>query len=332
MKVTIQDIANMVGVSKSTISRYLNGGYVSEDNIKKISEAIDKTGFKSNFFATRLKSNKSGLIGVIIPRLDSFTAGKILKSINRRLEEKGYQIIILTSELDKDRELNHMMKLYQQGVDGIIVMAFDITKENIALVNKLSIPVLFTGQKNSLVKCIKIDDKKAGRILGEYIKSKGHKNIVFLGVTEEDKAVGIERKEGFYQVFRDSDCTINFVETNFSFNKAYEVAEKVISYKPTAVVGATDNIVLGFIRYAFEKGYKIPENISVAGFGGYDVGLAVHPTITTVGIDYEALGEKAAESIVAAIELEELTEDIDIPLELIERESVKNLNFPNGRS
>ena len=306
MKVTIQDIANMVGVSKSTVSRYLNGGYVSDDNAKKISEAIEKTGFKSNFFAARLKSNKSGLIGVVIPRLDSFTAGKILKSINRRLEEKGYQIIILTSELDKDRELNHMMKLYQQGVDGIIVMAFDITKENIALVNKISIPVLFTGQKNSLVKCIKIDDKKAGRILGEYIKSKGHKNIVFLGVTEDDKAVGIERKEGFYQAFSDSDCTINFVETDFSFNKAYEVAEKVISYKPTAVVGATDNIVLGFIRYAFEKGYKIPEDISVAGFGGYDVGLAVHPTITTVGIDYEALGEKAAESIVAAIELEEL--------------------------
>lgn len=326
MKVTIQDIGNMVGVSKSTVSRYLNGGYVSEDNIKKISEAIDKTGFRSNFFATRLKSNKSRLIGVIIPRLDSFTTGKILKRMNRILEEKGYQIIILTSELDKDRELNHMIKLHQQGVDGIIVMAFDITKENIDLVNKLSIPILFTGQKNSLVKCIKIDDSKAGKILGEYIKSKGHKNIVFLGVTEEDKAVGIERKEGFYEVFRDSDCTINFVETDFSFNKAYEVAEKVISYKPTIVVGATDNIVLGFIRYAFEKGYKIPENISVAGFGGYDVGLAVHPTITTIGIDYEALGEKAAESIVAAIELEELTQDVEIPLELIERQSIRNLN------
>lgn len=326
MKVTIQDIANMVGVSKSTVSRYLNGGYVSDDNIKKISEAIEKTGFKSNFFATRLKSNKSGLIGVIIPRLDSLTVGKILKSINRRLEEKGYQVIILTSELDKDRELNHMINLHQQGVDGIIVMAFDITKENIALVNKLSIPVLFTGQKNSLVKCIKIDDKKAGRILGEYIKSKGHKNIVFLGVTEEDKAVGIERKEGFYEVFRDSDCTMNFVETDFSFNKAYEVAQKVISFKPTVVVGATDNIVLGFIRYAFENGYKIPEDISVAGFGGYDIGLAVYPTITTIGIDYEALGKKAAESIVASIELEELTEDIEIPLELIERESVRSLN------
>lgn len=325
MKVTIQDIANMVGVSKSTVSRYLNGGYVSDDNVKKISEAIEKTGFRSNFFAKRLKSDKSNLVGIIIPRLDSVTTGKILKSIYNRLEEKGYQAIILTSELNKEREINDIKKLNSQGVDGIIIMAFDITKEDIALTNKLPIPVLYTGQQNSLVNSLTIDDRKAGRLLGEYIKSKGHRDIVFLGVTEKDKAVGIERKKGFYDAFKDCDCNITFIETDFTFNKAYESAKKVIDCKPTAVIGATDNIVLGFIRYAFEKGYKIPEDISVAGFGGYDVGLAVHPTITTIYIDYDALGRKAADSIVASIELEELTEDEDISLELIERESVKNI-------
>ncbi|MBQ6631516.1 MAG: LacI family DNA-binding transcriptional regulator, partial [Romboutsia sp.] len=105
MKVTIQDIANMVGVSKSTVSRYLNGGYVSEENAKKIGEAVKKTGFTSNFFAKRLKSDNSKLIGVILPRIDSFTAGKLLKSINKILEDKGYQVIIASSELDKKKEL-----------------------------------------------------------------------------------------------------------------------------------------------------------------------------------------------------------------------------------
>ncbi|MBD7911939.1 MULTISPECIES: LacI family DNA-binding transcriptional regulator [Clostridium] len=325
MKVTIQDIANMVGVSKSTVSRYLNGGYVSDENIKKISEAVEKTGFKSNFFAKRLKAKNSGLVGVVIPRIDSFTAGKILKSINMQLEEKGYQIIILSSELDKAKEIRSIEKLHEQGVDGIIVMAFDITKENIALANKITIPIIFTGQENSLVRCIKIDDRKAGKMLGEYIRDKGHREIVFLGVTEDDKAVGIERKEGFYEAFNNVESNINFVQADFSFNKAYEMAEKVISYNPTAVIGATDNIVLGFIRYAFEKGYEIPKDFSVAGFGGYDIGLAVHPTITTVDIDYEALGKKAANSIVASIELEEIEDETNINLELIERESVRKV-------
>jgi LacI family sucrose operon transcriptional repressor len=106
--------------------------------LKKIEEAIEKTGFKSNFFAKRLKAKKSGLIGIIMPRIDSFTSGKILKSINKRLEENGYQGIILTSELSKDKEIKHIKKLYQQGVDGIIILAVNITKEHIDLVKKIT--------------------------------------------------------------------------------------------------------------------------------------------------------------------------------------------------
>lgn len=325
MKVTIQDIANMVGVSKSTVSRYLNGGYVSDDNKKKIEEAIEKTGFKSNFFAKRLKAKKSGLIGIIMPRIDSFTSGKILKSINKRLEENGYQGIILTSELSKDKEIKHIKKLYQQGVDGIIILAVNITKEHIDLVKKLPIPILFTGQKSSLVNYIKVDDYKAGKALGQYIRDNGHRNIVFLGVTEEDKSVGVERKAGFCDAFKDIDCKISFVKTGFSFNETYEASKEVIKYKPIAVIGATDNIVLGFIRYAYEKGYSIPDEISVAGFGGYDIGLAVHPTITTVEINYEALGEKSSDLILSYINGEEIEIDRNVPLKLIKRESVKSL-------
>ena len=325
MKVTIQDIANMVGVSKSTVSRYLNGGYVSKEKSKQIEEAIEKTGFKSNFFAQRLKTKNSGLVGVIIPRIDSYTSGKILKSINKELDEKERQVIILISELSIEKEIVHMKKLYQQGVDGIIVMTKAITNKHIELANNFKIPVLFTGQYSSLVNCIKIDDKKVGKVLGEYIKEEGHRNIVFLGVNEEDKAVGIERKDGFYEAFKDVECNINFVETDFSFEKSYEMGKEVMKYNPTAVIGATDNIILGFIRYAFENGYNIPKDISVAGFGGYDVGLAIHPTITTVKIDYETLGKKAANLIIALIEGKEIEEDKIVPINLIKRESVKSL-------
>ena len=101
---------------------------------------------------------------------------------------------------------------------------------------------------------------------------------------------------------------------------------KKIKHTTTAVIGATDNIVLGFLRYAVEKGYNVPDEISVAGFGGYDVGLAIHPPITTINIDYEILGMKVAESIISSIEGIELTEDKNIPIELVKRESVKTFN------
>lgn len=323
MKVTIQDIANMVGVSKSTVSRYLNGGYVSKANSEKIEEAINKTGFKSNFFATRLKTKNSGLIGIVIPRIDSYTTGKILKSINKELDDRGYQGIILSSELIKDKEISNIKKLYQQGVDGIIVMTSGITKEHVNLVKKFTIPVIFTGQSSSLVNYIKIDDTEVGRTLGEYIKEMGHKDIVYLGVSNEDKAVGVERREGFFSAFDESDCNVNFVQTDFNFQTSYEKGEEVMKYNPTAVIGATDNIILGFMKYAFEKGYSIPGDISVAGIGGYNVSMAIHPSVTTVEIDYETLGKKATNLIISSIEEKETNEDKSIPIKLIKRESVK---------
>lgn len=326
MKVTIQDIANMVGVSKSTVSRYLNGGYVSAENVNKIKEAIEKTNFETNFFAKRLKAKNSKLIGVIMPRIDSFTAGKTLNGINKKLEEHGYQGIILTSELNREKELNHIKKLYQQGVDGIIIMSFEIAKEHVKIANQLPIPIIFSGQESEYLNFITLDDEKIGKLLGKYIKKQGHKNIVFLGVSEKDKSVGILRKKGFYDVFEGEEYKLNFVETDFSFNKAYESGDKVLEYNPTAVICATDNIALGLMRFLLERGIKIPNDVSIAGFGGYDVGAITYPSLTTVKIDYKLFGEKTADRILNLIDEEKLDEIDEVPLELVIRESVKRID------
>ena len=113
-KVTIQDIANMVNVSKSSVSRYLNNGYVSEEKAEKIREAIEKTGFETNFFAKRLKTKQSKLIGIILPRIDSVTVGKLLTGINKKLESEGYQGIILISELSVEKELS--IKIFTKSI------------------------------------------------------------------------------------------------------------------------------------------------------------------------------------------------------------------------
>ena len=326
-KVTIQDIANMVNVSKSSVSRYLNNGYVSEENAKKIKEAIEKTGFQTNFFAKRLKTKKSGLIGIVIPRIDSVTVGKFLTGINKELKENDYQGIILISELDIEKELSNINSLHQQGVDGIIINSMAITKKHIELTSKLTIPTIFTGQKSEFTNYIKIDDYEAGQIMGNYFKSKGHMNIVFLGVNEWDKAVGVDRKKGFIDAMEqnNSECNIKFVETDFSFTSAYNNTSKALEYNPTAIVCATDNICLGVLRYMHENNIKVPEEISVAGFGGYDIGTVSYPTLTTVAFDYELIGIKTARGILDLIEGKELEENNEASLKLIERESVKSI-------
>ena len=108
--VTIQDIARLAGVSKSTVSRYLNHGYVSREKSGRIRAIIEETGFKSNFFARRLKTRCSKLVGIVLPRLDSVTVGKMLSGITAVLEPNGYQGLILASRLRGAQELENMRR------------------------------------------------------------------------------------------------------------------------------------------------------------------------------------------------------------------------------
>ena len=326
-KVTIQDIANMVNVSKSSVSRYLNNGYVSEENAKKIKEAIEKTGFETNFFAKRLKTKRSRLIGIILPRINSFTVGHLLTGITKKLEENNYQGIILVSNLSIEKEIANISSLAQQGVDGIIVNSIAITEEHIKLINRLNIPTIFTGQKSQFTNYIKINDYEAGRIMGNYFKKNNHKKVVFVGVDEKDIAVGVERKKGFIDAFTkdNENSKVDFVKTNFSFENAYKKAPEILKYKPTGIVCATDNMCLGILRYLHENNIKVPDEISIAGFGGYDVGSVSYPTLTTVEFNYELIGEKTAEGILELIEGNKIKEDNTLSLKFIQRESVRKI-------
>ncbi len=119
-KITIKDVAVLAGVSKSTVSRYLNHGYISLEKQEKVRRAIDETGFKSNFFAKRLKTKESKLIGIVLPRMDSVTVGKLLAGISRILDPAGYQGILLVSQLSGQKELENIRNLQQQGLMALL--------------------------------------------------------------------------------------------------------------------------------------------------------------------------------------------------------------------
>ena len=326
-KSTIQDIAAMAGVSKSTVSRYLNNGYVSREKAAKISEIIDQTGFQSNFFAKRLKTKHSKLIGVVLPRMDSVTVGKLLAGINHILAPAGWQAILLVSDLDQQKEIKNIISLQQQGVDGIIVDSIAITDGHLDLLRSLDLPVVFTGQQHPAVHYVKINDELAGRMMGEYLRQKGHRRVVFAGVTEADCAVGRERRLGFVEAFAKGNpaAEVFFVETGFSFAGAYDKGAEIVAFGPTAVVCATDNIGLGLLRYLHELGVRVPADISLAGFGGYEVGAVSYPALTTIAFNYEMIGMKTAQGMLDLLDGQEMTSNNDLPLVFIERESVRAL-------
>lgn len=321
--VTIKDIAHKAGVAKSTVSRYLNGGSVSKKTKAKLDEIVNETGYAPNTFAQSLKAKKTNMIGTIIPRLDSFATNTILASIDEELRNKQYQLIITNTNQNVKREVENIYTLAKQKVDGIILLATVVTPAHRKAIAEVNIPVLLLGQSAEGLNTIVHQEYEAGYKLGSYATELGHKDFLYFTVLEEDQAVGQLRSKGVLDALKkNSDTTIEIVETNFSFSKAYEKAMNVLATtSATYVLCATDNIALAVMKAAHTLGLSIPTDFSLSGFGGYEVTSIVTPTITTVKYPYEKLGSVSVTNLIELIEGEDKLITIELPNELIARES-----------
>ncbi|XJZ27246.1 LacI family DNA-binding transcriptional regulator [Bacillota bacterium Lsc_1132] len=324
---TISDIAQLSGVAKSTVSRYLNGGSVSEATKKKIERVIKETGYIPNTFAQSLKAKKPNIIGTIVPRLDSFATSQTLIGIDEQLRKLNYQMLIANTSQDLEREIENIYSMARQKVAGIILLATQITDAHLQAFHQLQTPVLLVGQQHKDVYSIIHNDYDAAYELGKYILANGHRKIAFLGVTEKDIAVGVNRKEGFKRALKEVEgCEVKFYETSFKIDEAIAKVPSIINeFNPTILACATDNIALGAIKAAHLKGIKVPTDLSITGFGGYDVTEIIHPSLTTVKFYYKDAGKIAARSVVGLLNGEKVEPLILSKYKIINRESVDNL-------
>ncbi|WP_342044060.1 LacI family DNA-binding transcriptional regulator [Bacillus sp. OTU530] len=327
MAKTISDIAQITGVAKSTVSRYLNGGSVSEATKRKIESVIKETGYVPNTFAQSLKAKKTNIIGTIVPRLDSYAASQTLIGIDEKLREYQCQMLISNSSQDLEREIENIYSLARQKVAGIILLATQITPAHLEAFDKVDIPVLLVGQQHDGTYSLIHDDYGAAYNMGKYVLSMGHRKIVFLGVTEQDIAVGVKRKAGFQQAVQEAgNCEVKYYETGFAINAALETACRIMDeYRPSIFVCATDNIALGVLKAVYMKGLHVPTDLSITGFGGYEVTEIMHPSLTTAKFYYKEAGQLAARSMMKLVNGESIGKIMVSQYKIIERESVDKL-------
>jgi len=325
---TIADIAKLAGVAKSTVSRYLNDGSVSEATKKKIERVIMETGYTPNAFAQSLKAKSTNIIGTIIPRLDSYAASRTVIGIDEQLKALNYQMLVSNSNQHLETEIENIYTLAKQKVAGIILLAAEITEMHIEAFSKINIPVLLVGQQHENIYSVVHDDYHAAYEMGKYILDKGHKRIAYLGVTEKDIAVGVKRKQGFKEIMKTAlDCEVNYYETSFNIAGALEQVPEILdSFRPTVIVCATDNIAIGAMKAASLKGYTIPQDLSITGFGGYEITGMIHPGLTTAKFFYKEAGQLAAKNIVKLVRGEEVGSLNVSSFQIIIRESVDSVN------
>lgn len=302
----INEIAALAGVSRATVSRYLNNGYVSAEKKEQIKKVIEETGYQPSSQAQMLRTKKTGFIGIILPKINSDSISRMVQGISDELRRKGYQILLADTNNDPKEEIRYLKQLKQNHVDGIIFIGTIFTKEHYKALKEVTVPLVILSQCVKDYSCVYYDDYEASRQLTKYALKSG-KNPAFIGAITEDEAVGHGRLYGFLDANLELDREIreNYCTTGvFTMENGYFSAEKLMEMDPEidTLICATDTIAMGAMMYLKEQGISIPEQVQLAGFGDSIMGKVCEPRLTTVHYYYKTSGEEAANMLMNMIE------------------------------
>lgn len=328
----ISEIAKLAGVSRATVSRYLNNGYISEEKKEKIRVVIEQTGYIPSSQAQMLRTKKTKLIGVILPKISSESISKVVDGISEKLAEAGYQIILGNTDNSVEREIEYLNIFKNNQVDGIIFLATIISNKHKQVMKELPMPIVIVGQKVEGYCCVFHDDYEATKKITHLLIKSGCRSLGYIGVTTEDKAAGFERKRGFLDAVEEACNTDKCVETAclreglFSMESGYELMKGILEdgYDVDGVYCATDSIAIGAMEAIKEKNKRIPEDISLVGMGDTRISRVVTPGLTTVSYCYTESGREAAAMLITLIEEKhEYTKKIKLGYKIVERSSIK---------
>jgi LacI family transcriptional regulator, sucrose operon repressor len=330
MMPTIKEIAEMAKVSRTTVSRVINNsGYVSEEVRKRILKIIEETGYVPSEHAKSLRTKRTKVIGVILPKISTETSSRIVSGIDEVLSENGYQILLANTNLKKEKEIEYINLLKVRQVDGIIFTATNINENLVKQIHQLNIPIVVIGQEIPDVTAVVYDDYHAARDITSMFIKKGHKNIAFIGVDESDRAVGFLRKKGYLDVMQEHGFLIEneWIQKGvFDIQSGYKAMKRIMENsinRPTATFAVTDRLAIGAMQYLKEKGFSIPDEMALAGIGASEISNYVTPTLTTVDYLNENAGREAAKLILDKIlEKDSSTKKITLDYRLIIRDSV----------
>ena len=324
----INEIAKLAGVSRATVSRYFNDGYVSDEKKEAIKQVIEQTGYEPSRQARNLRNNVTKLVGVIIPRIQSEAVSRMVAGISEILSAEGYQLLLANTQNKAKEELKYLRIFRKNQVDGIIFMGTMFSKEHFKLMKELDVPMVIAAQELDNYSCVYQDDYHAAYDSTRLLAKKGC-HFGYIGVTEKDKAVGAARKSGFLDALKDAGITIpasNICETEFRVDGGYEKAGYLLKQSPDidSIVCATDGIAAGALRYLHEKNISVPEQVQLLGFGDTELGSVVTPAITSVHFHYKTTGMESAKLLLEILQSgNDMQKKIKMGYQLIEKASTR---------
>jgi LacI family transcriptional regulator len=303
-KITIQDIAERLNISFSTVARALNDHpAISPATKKKVAETAKKLHYRPNKVASSLRSGRTHIIGVIVPSLHVSFFSSVVHGIDKVMNEYHYSILLYQSNESFTQEVKGIDTFLKSRVDGIIA---SITRETVRFdhyeeIRKRHTPlILFDRTVEGLnVPSVRIDDYKGGYMATEHLIRQGYRNIVHI-TADQDLAIARERLRGYLDALRRYDLPVReelIVKGTFSASFGRKCIRQLVENNIPfdAVFALEDFTALGALQELQERGINVPGQVGVIGFANESFGTLVTPSLSSIDQQTVRMGEIAAE-------------------------------------
>jgi LacI family transcriptional regulator len=318
-QVTSKDVARLAGVSRSTVSLVINNVsnvQIAPETRKKVWKAARELNYRPNVLAQSLKTNRSKIIGLLIPSITNPFFPFIAQGVEDIAVANGYNVFLCNTFRDQVKEENYIQTLVGKQVDGIIVASSVHNPLVLKEAQQRKIPIVTFDRRieDDSFDCIHFDNIKGGEMAVDYLFSLGHRNIGFI-TTTTNTASHSDRLTGYRNAHQKAGIVVNNhyimddryqnkgVKSNiYEMNIGQKLAADLLEQCPevTAIFAVNDVIALGVMKLG-QKGIRIPRDLSVIGFDNISLSEMITPTLTTIGQPTYQMGRQAAKLLIAKI-------------------------------
>ena len=304
----VRTLAESTGLSIATVSRVLNNSpLVSEKSRALVLEHMQKTGYVPNSAARALATNRTKIIGAVIPTVDHSIFSRFIHAIESELSESGYALVLAITGFDQDNELRRANELIHMGAEGLILSGAVHKPELLELIKAAGVPVLFSSVHESLDKdipAIGYDNQQLAYSATEYLASHHHKHLAVIHGPEGQSDRTALRIKGVRQYAETFGLTVDYIEQELSVAGGVIGAKEVFTQEalPDAIMCTSDIMALGVMFEASRAGVVIPQDMSLMGFDNLDWAELSNPPLTTIRLPSWQMGVSVARAMVEFLE------------------------------
>jgi len=331
-RTTIRQVANHVGVSAITISRYFKQpDSVSEELRTQIAAAVTELGYVPNLVAGGLASASSRIVGMVIPNISGPIFANTIQSFSDILGQNGYQLMLSSSYFSTEQEENAVRSFLGWSPAALVLTSYFHTEATEKMIAQAGIPVLEIWDLQTERTPIQIGflHEDVGRMAARYLIDKGYQRIAFVTNSIVGDFSAIDRSNGYKEVIEQAGRRVRvYIPIAQPPLEAGEEAFKALisgDNPADAIIFANDNLACGALLAAQRAGINIPQQCAIVGFGDYAIADKLYPSLTTIRPPATEIGAVAARRILELVGALPAPENspahFHLQCELIERES-----------